>query len=67
MTITINNQPETLPRDQMSVQELLEYKSYNWKLLIVKYNGKYIKRAVYSSTQVNEGDDFMILNLVAGG
>lgn len=67
MTITINNKSEIMPHDHMSVQEVLDYKCYNWALLIVKCNGEYLKRTAYHSTQVNEGDDLMILNLVPGG
>lgn len=67
MTITLNNITENFTADQMSVMELLQIKGFDWKLLIVKQNGNYIKRSAYSSTVLIEGDDVMVLNLVAGG
>jgi thiamine biosynthesis protein ThiS len=67
MTITLNNHTESLPIDQMSIMELLQTKQFDWKLLIVKHNGRYIKRAAYEATALKEGDDIMVLSLIAGG
>ncbi|MDD2526945.1 MAG: sulfur carrier protein ThiS [Lentimicrobiaceae bacterium] len=67
MTITLNGQTENFPANEMSIMELLQTKKINWKLLIVKHNGRYIKRAAYEATVLREGDDIMVLSLMDGG
>ncbi len=67
MTITLNNQQETLDEEKMTIQELLDTKKYSFKMLVVKVNGELIKRHSYESTIVRDGDDVTILHLMSGG
>ncbi|HKL09027.1 MAG TPA: sulfur carrier protein ThiS [Bacteroidales bacterium] len=67
MKITLNNTEETFEKDRMTISELLELSKFSYKLLIVKVNGKLIKKDAYEDTIVKNGDDVMVLHLVTGG
>ena len=67
MTITLNNRPEQFDAYERSIAQIMEQKSYHFKLLVVKLNGKLIDKHDYASTMVREGDDLMIIHLVSGG
>jgi thiamine biosynthesis protein ThiS len=65
--ITLNNRPEEFDAYELSIAQIMERKSFQFKLLVVKLNGKLIDKREYSSTLVREGDDLMIIHLVSGG
>ena len=67
MKIILNNKEETFDRDKMTISELLELSNFSYKLLIVKVNGKLIKKDAYKDTIVKDGDDVTVLHLVTGG
>ena len=67
MKIILNNNEETFDRDKMTISELLELSNFSYKLLIVKVNGKLIKKDAYEDTIVKDGDDVTVLHLVTGG
>ncbi|PLX10773.1 MAG: thiamine biosynthesis protein ThiS [Marinilabiliales bacterium] len=67
MKITLNNRPESIGKEQVSVSELLELKNFTFKMLVIKVNGKLIKKGAYSSVNIYDGDDVTVLHLVSGG
>jgi len=67
MKIILNNNEKTFDRDKMTISELLELSNFSYKLLIVKVNGKLIKKDAYKDTIVKDGDDVTVLHLVTGG
>lgn len=67
MKITLNNRPESIGKEQVSVSELLELKNFTFKMLVIKVNGKLIKKDAYSSVNIYDGDDVTVLHLVSGG
>jgi len=67
MNILLNNRPEEFDALTLSIAEIMERKSFNFKLLVVKLNGVLIDKHNYASTIVCEGDDLMIIHLVSGG
>jgi thiamine biosynthesis protein ThiS len=67
MKITLNNTEETFDKNELTISELLELKSFSYKLLIVKVNGKLVRKEAYDTTIVKDGDDVMVLHLVTGG
>lgn len=67
MTITLNNNREIFEQDTLSVSQLLEVKHFTFKMLVIKINGKLIKKEEYQSTYISEGDDVMVLHLISGG
>lgn len=67
MKITLNNNQEVIDPENITISELLELKKFTWKLLIIKVNGKLIKRHEYDTVRVNEGDDVSVIHLITGG
>ena len=68
MIITLNNRKEDIPdKEQMSVQELLEYKNYTFKFLAVRVNGNPVKNDAFSRTEIKGGDKVQIWHLISGG
>lgn len=67
MKITLNNRPESFDKEQLSVSELLDLKKYTFKMLVIKVNGKLVKKNDYDSFRIKNGDDVSVLHLVSGG
>ncbi len=67
MRITLNNRPEELTGSSITVSELLKIKNFTFKMLIVKINGKLIKKTDYDTAEIVDGDDVQVLHLISGG
>lgn len=67
MKIILNNREEIIESEGISITELLTYKQFTWKMLVIKVNGKIIKRNEYDTLHVKEGDDVSIIHLITGG
>jgi len=67
MKIILNNNPETLNVESCTVNDLLKIKNYTFKMLIVKINGKLVKKEDFESSIISEGDDVIVLHLISGG
>ena len=51
----------------LSVQELLDEKGYIFPHIVVRINGEYIEEDDYHKRLVQDGDDVLVLHLMAGG
>ena len=51
----------------MSVEQLLKIKNFTFPMIIIKINGKLIKKENYSDSIVKDGDDVTALHLISGG
>jgi sulfur carrier protein len=67
MNILLNNNPETIEGEQLTVNQLLELKKYTFKMILVKINNRVIKQQEYASALIREGDDVLVLHLMSGG
>ncbi len=67
MNITLNNRTEYFDKESLTVQELLQIKNFTFKMLIIKLNGRLIKKHEYNSAIINNKDDVTVLHLVSGG
>jgi len=67
MNITLNNNPEKFDTAKCTVNELLRMKNFTFKMLIVKINGKLVKKEDYVTAMISEGDDVNVLHLISGG
>lgn len=67
MNIILNNTPEYIDKDEISISELIKFKNFIFKMLVVKHNGQVIKKQDYEKTIVKNGDEVVILHLVSGG
>ena len=67
MEITLNNRPESIDQDQISISELLILKNFTFKMLVIKVNGQLVKKDSYDNFIINSGDHVTVLHLVSGG
>lgn len=51
----------------LTVQRLLDEKEFIFKHIIVRVNGIYVPEELYTSCPINDGDDVLVLHLMAGG
>ncbi len=67
MKITLNNNPDVISTENITITELLKLKNFTFKMLIVKINGTLVKKTAYDTATINDGDDVMVLHLISGG
>ena len=67
MKIKLNNREEEFAGDKLSVEEIIAVKSYVFKMVVVRLNDHLVKKDMYSSTFVKDGDDLKVIHLVSGG
>jgi len=67
MEIFLNNRNETFAKDALTVTQLLETKRFTFKMIIVKINGKLIKKENYKTAVINNGDNVNVIHLISGG
>jgi sulfur carrier protein len=67
MKINLNNTIEELNFDQITIEELIKYKNFTFRLLITKINDKLVKKEDRSNAIIRDGDDVIILHLISGG
>lgn len=67
MKILLNNKEESFDGDKLSVTEIKQIKKFTYPKLIVKVNGRIIEEADYNTAFVRNGDNVVILHLLAGG
>jgi thiamine biosynthesis protein ThiS len=67
MKILLNNREETFDQSDITVSELLTIKNFTWKMLVIKYNGRVLKRNEYDNVRISEGDDVSVIHLITGG
>ena len=67
MKILLNNNPEVLTGDAMTVSELLRHKNFTFKMLVIKINGTLVKKSEYDTAIIREADVVHVLHLISGG
>ncbi len=67
MNIILNNRPEQINREQLTVADLIKYKNFTFKLIVTKVNGKLVRKDERDKAIVRDGDNVMVLHLVSGG
>ncbi len=67
MKITLNNRSEIFKENNLTISEILKIKNYTFKMMVIKINGKLIRKPEYNSATVVEGDNVQILHLISGG
>jgi len=67
MNIILNNRKEEVNADEMSIQELILFKNYTFKLLVTKINGTLVKKIDRDKATIKEGDKVDIIHLISGG
>jgi sulfur carrier protein len=67
MKVILNNNPEEIEASELTINELLKLKKFTFKMLVVKINGKVVRKHEYDSATVKDGDNVTVLHLITGG
>lgn len=67
MNITLNNRLEVFDNNNLTISDILKLKNFTFKMLVIKVNGKLIKKTDYSITKIVDRDDVQILHMISGG
>jgi len=67
MRIILNSTSEEINADTLTIHELLQYKNFTFRLLVIKINGKLVRREDYDTATVRDGDNVVVMHLVSGG
>ena len=67
MKILLNNRPDELSRNGLTVNELLEEKNMTFRMRIVKINGVLVEKGEYGLKTIEEGDNVQVIYLMSGG
>ncbi len=51
----------------MTVRSLLNDKKYTFRMIIVKINGKVIKKDQYDTHLINNADNVLVIHMISGG
>lgn len=65
-TIIVNGR-SILWEEGMTVQRILEVMNYTFRMLVIKVDGRLVKRDDWSSHLVPQGADVKVIHMVAGG
>lgn len=67
MKITLNNRNENFSEDHYSIKEIFTEMNFTFPRVIVKLNGKLIRKPAYAETMLTEGDNLEVIHLISGG
>ncbi len=68
MNILLNNRDTEIEgKDTLSIKDLFEIKKFVFPHIIVKVNGKLIKKEQYTDTILKNGDKIDAIHLIGGG
>ena len=67
MKIILNNREEVFDRNEMTVNELLQIKNFSFKIITVKLNNIFIKKELYDTTIIKDGDIVAAIHMLTGG
>ena len=68
MKIILNNKNEVFSgKEEVSVDQMLKLKNFTFPMIVIKINGKLVRKENYSDTLIREGDNVTALHLISGG
>lgn len=67
MKILLNNRPEIFEAETMTIEELIKFKNFTFKMLVTKKNGKLIRKDERKKISIKDGDEIHVIHLISGG
>jgi sulfur carrier protein len=67
MKINLNNNEVSMAGESFSVRELLELMKYTFPMIVVKINGRLVRKEDYERVFVGDGDTVEAIHLISGG
>lgn len=65
-TITVNREPMDW-HPGLTVEDILKKRRYTFRMLVIKVDGKVVKKDTWAGAEVPEGADVQVLHLMSGG
>ena len=67
MKITLNNSEVSMAGESFSVRELLTLMKFTFPMIVVKINGRLVRKEDYERVFVGDGDNVEAIHLISGG
>jgi len=67
MEILLNNRKDTIDREEITLEDLIQHKNFTFKLLVTKVNGRLVKKEDRHNFIVRDGDEVHVLHMISGG
>jgi thiamine biosynthesis protein ThiS len=67
MKIILNGREEEFGNDKISISEMLLVKKFSFRMRIIKINDLLIRKDLYDTTFIHDGDKVEMLYLMSGG
>jgi len=65
--ITLNNRHKIEWEEDLTVDKILKKMNYSFKMIVVKVNGKIVKKKDFEKTKIPPNADVRTIHLVSGG
>ena len=67
MEILLNNRKDSIDRGEITLEDLIQYKNFTFKLLVTKVNGRLVRKGERHNFIVRDGDEVQVLHMISGG
>jgi sulfur carrier protein len=67
MKINLNNNEVSMAGESFSVRELLERMKFTFPMIVVKINGRLVRKEDYERVFIGDGDNVEAIHLISGG
>ena len=67
MKINLNNKEISMAGESFSVRELLSLMHFTFPMIVVKINGRLVKKEDYERMFIGDGDNVEAIHLISGG
>lgn len=67
MNIVLNNREEWIEHGNLTMNALIQYKNFTFRLLVTKLNGNLVKKDQRDEVIIQDGDHVEIMHLISGG
>jgi len=67
VTIVLNHRMTEYPGERLTVAELLRAMNFTFPLIVIKVNGRLVRREEYAEALVRDGDQVEAIHLISGG
>lgn len=67
MKIILNTRPEEIDAEVLTVNELIIYENFTFRMLVTKVNNQLVKTVDRDHFLIKDGDVVEVLHLISGG
>ena len=67
LNIQLNGKEEVLPKEVVTVEDLLHFFELNNRIVIVEINRDFLQKEQYQTYTLKEGDSIELIHFVGGG